>query len=414
MDNNKIITMQDLLEFIKTLGKEPGEYTDDEIYKIGLKHKKLLKGKSWTTLAKVLGVEKTGEQLRTWVLNKQKKDGVLPRNTKIINDKNIRDCSIDEISDNIEKQLGELYKERTKTRDVLNAYRRTLRDEARIESFKDTIVTTIKELDDLPYVITCERKNSNQEGILLFSDLHIGVNCDNFYNTYNTQIAQERVSRLVNDTIKYCKQNNVSTLNVLNLGDLIHGIIHTSARVEQDTDVIGQVMVAAEILARALNDLQQAAPKVIYRSVSDNHSRVIANKNDHIEKENLNRLIDWYLETRLVGTNVEFINDNLDIGLGKFTLKNGKNVVFAHGHQDNVNTALQGYIGATREFIDYILLAHYHSEKVKAFQGCKVIVNGSIVGTEQYALSKRLFNQPSQILLITDGDNLLNISVNLK
>ena len=53
------------------------------------------------------------------------------------------------------------------------------------------------------------------------------------------------------------------------------------------------------------------------------------------------------------------------------------------------------------------------SEKTKTFNGLKVIVNGSIVGTEQYALSKRLFSEPSQTLLIFNGNNLINVSINL-
>ena len=61
-----------------------------------------------------------------------------------------------------------------------------------------------------------------------------------------------------------------------------------------------------------------------------------------------------------------------------------------------------------------MLLGHYHSEKAKSFQGAKVFVNGSIVGTEQYALSKRLFSNPSQTLLIFKENSLNNISIDLK
>ena len=54
------------------------------------------------------------------------------------------------------------------------------------------------------------------------------------------------------------------------------------------------------------------------------------------------------------------------------------------------------------------------SGKEKAFNGFKIFVNGSIVGTEQYALSKRLFSIPEQKLLIFDEcENTLDININL-
>jgi hypothetical protein len=197
------------------------------------------------------------------------------------------------------------------------------------------------------------------------------------------------------------------------MGDMIHGIIHTNARIEVGLVVTEQIMKAAELIAQALNRLQESAPEVIYRSVVDNHSRAMANKEEHIEKENFNKIIDWFVEERLKHTKIKFIHDNLDDGLGTFTLINGKTVVFAHGHQDSINNVFQNFIGATNKFVDFALLSHYHNEKVKAYQGLRVFVNGSIVGTEQYALSKRYFNKPSQKLLVFEGNDIIDISIEL-
>ena len=76
---------------------------------------------------------------------------------------------------------------------------------------------------------------------------------------------------------------------------------------------------------------------------------------------------------------------------------------------------MQNFIGLTQEWIDYIFLAHYHNSAVKEFQGCKVFINGSIVGTEQYAFGKRLFSKPSQKLIIfsKDTNNIQDIDINL-
>ena len=133
----------------------------------------------------------------------------------------------------------------------------------------------------------------------MFSDLHLGVDCNNFYNKYNPEIAVKRVSRLVDRTIKYCKANDISRLTVINMGDMIHGIIHTNARIEAGLSVTEQIIKASEIISQALNRLQESASEVIYRSVVDNHARAMANKHEHIEKENFNKIIDWFVEERL-------------------------------------------------------------------------------------------------------------------
>ena len=200
----------------------------------------------------------------------------------------------------------------------------------------------------------------------------------------------------------------------MNLGDLIHGIIHTSSRIEQEMDVVEQVMYAAEILSQFLNELTRLGIEITYRSVSDNHSRVIADKNQHIEKEQFSRLIDWYVAERLKNTSVQMIESSIDFGVGKFKVFD-KTIMFAHGHQGNKNSSFQEFIGLTREWVDYICLAHYHSPAIKDYQGCKIIINGSIVGSEQYAFSRHLFTKPSQKLLIfqENNSNMIDIDIGL-
>ena len=410
------MTKREFEDYIRSFKKKPGEYTDDEVFSIGVAHKTLLHiEKNWNELAEKLGTERSGEALRNWIKYRQMENNTLPKNTKILSDRTIEDITLNDVSDTLEEKTRALYIQQTKTKDTINSYRRTIREEARVELFKEGIIEAIKQLDKLPSIEIPKTKKSSEvkEAILMLSDLHMGVDCNNFYNTYNPAIAVKRVSHLVDRTIKNCLLNNVSKLTVINMGDMIHGIIHTNARIEVGLVVTEQIMKAAELIAQALNRLQESAPEVIYRSVVDNHSRAMANKEEHIEKENFNKIIDWFVEERLKHTKIKFIHDNLDDGLGTFTLINGKTVVFAHGHQDSINNVFQNFIGATNKFVDYALLSHYHNEKVKTYQGLRVFINGSIVGTEQYALSKRYFNKPSQKLLVFEGNDIIDISIEL-
>ena len=386
------------------------DLNNDTLYKIGVKHKSIPRSeRNWEELCDYLNLDKSGEQYRCWVNKRQVKDGsLMPRilmSNPLIGD-----------TPEITAQLEALHKERIKARDAVNSQKTLLRDEARLEQFKDDIQEAVSNLKDLPKVKFTGKVDEKRktEAVLLLSDLHLGVDCDNFYNKYNSDIAAERLAHLVAHVINYCKANNVETLNIVNLGDMIHGLIHTNARIDQQMDVISQVINASEIISEVVNELIKAAPNIVYRSCSDNHSRTVANKSENIERENFGRIIDWYLEERLKNTDVKFVNDNLDYGLGRFVLGNGKVCCFSHGHEDVLNNVFQNYVGATKSFVDYIFLGHFHTAKMKTFQNAKVFVNGSIVGTEEYALSKRFFSDPEQLLLVFDNNNVITYNINLK
>ena len=389
-----------LYEYIDSFNKTPGTYTRDELYDFGVRHKNLPKGKrSWSELAKYVGYKGNPDSYRKFVLNRQMQE-------KEIN-------QVTASSNNIEYE--DLYKQKTQIRDIYNNYRLSLRNQARVDSFIDNLFEAIRAIK--PYPATTIRKSSDidsAEAVLLVSDLHIGVKCDNFYNTYNKDVALKRLEKLALDVLRYCEINNVKDLHVLNLGDLIQGIIHINARITQELDLIDQITTAAELMSKFLTILDDSDINIYYRSCTDNHSRALADKNVGIEAENFNKLIDSFIKIRLEKSKIKFMNDNIDESLGKFTLANGKKIMFAHGHLENINKCIDAFIGATKEFIDYVCLSHFHCGKEKSYNGSKLIINGSIVGTEQYALSRRLFGPAEQKLLIFDNDNFLDLTINLQ
>lgn len=400
------MTKQDLISFIEKLNKFPGEYSIDDAVGIGVEMKKLpRKQRDWRWLINYLGL--TGISPGALQKRVERKLNKLTYCYQGYDDK-------DEA-----KEYRDTYSSKYKEREWVNAYRRAIREEVRIDDFKEEIQLAVSKVNKLPTItprpISFDPNEFKQEAVLLLSDLHIGVDCDNYYNKYNLEVAEERVNKLVDETIYYCSLNRVQRLNVLNLGDMIHGIIHTNARIEQQMDVATQVMYAAEILSQFLNALTELGIEITYRSVFDNHSRIIADKTQHIEKEQFSRLIDWYVAERLKDKPIVFINDNIDGGIGKFRIFN-KTLMFAHGHQDGRTNSVQNFVGLTREWIDYICLAHYHNPAQKDYQGCKVFINGSIVGTEQYAFGRRLFTKPSQKLLVfqENSSNIVDIDINLQ
>lgn len=397
----RMMTSEKFTNLVKTRLKEKNNNLDEtDIVDIGIAHRELPKAeRSWSKVANMINWTGSGESLRCFVLRRLKEKDMILSN--------------EETDENIAKKKALLYRERQQVRDEWSTYHRMMREDARIETLKETIKDSAKRLEPFRKSSYKGPKTYDVEAIAMISDLHIGVEFEDFCNKYNLDIAKARVSKLVDDIKRYCSLHKVRRLNVVNLGDLISGLIHTTIRLEQEFDVIDQVMNASEILAGILYELQDVAPEVIYRSCTDNHSRAVANKNEAVEKENFYRLIDWYVEERLKNTSIKFVNDNLSKEIGKFELLNGKKVMFAHGHNDNTNKVFQSFIGATEEYIHYALLGHYHCEKVKNYQNMRVFINGSIVGTDDYAATKRLYTKPSQMLLVFDRDNVIHYSINL-
>ena len=393
-----MITLKEFQDYIDSFNKEKGQYTINELLSIGVKFKELpLKQRNWESLHQLLGVyNMSAEAYRKRV------------------ERYIR-CNPDKIEPKVEGDIFRNdYLEKQKVRDWYNAYRRDIRQESRVENLIDEIKNAANKFE--PLKIDIKPNNyvykDDVEAIALLSDWHIGQYSNNFYNKYDQDIAVERVNKLTENLIHYCKLNKVKTLHVLNLGDLIEGLINTNARIEQQMDVAEQLMFAGELLANCLLHLSNNLNHVTYRSVTDNHSRLIPDKRQHIEKENLYRIIDWFIKERLKNSSVEFIEDNIDIGFGLFELKNGMKIAFMHGHEDQKCKILQNVVGATREWIDVVCCGHYHNSAEHTYQGMKLYVNGSLCGTGPYALKNRLFARPNQKLLIFD-DNITDIDINL-
>lgn len=394
------MTREKIVEMIKSKqAKAP--LSRDDLFEIGVAHRQLPRAeRSWSWLLNLTGGFSSSEGYRNFVIKRLKQKGEL-----------LSPC---ETENDFTRQKQELYKERQLVRDERTALNALLRDEARIDRFKEELFAEARKLNDLP-TIKCNVKSEKckSEAVALLSDFHLGVYINEMCNTYNVEIASKRLDKWANDVIKYCKANNVKRLNIVNLGDMISGEIHPSIRIMQEIDVAEQVMKAGELLARALNKLQSCAPEIYYRSVSDNHSRFIPDLHQSIERENFFRLIDWWLEVRLEKSKIKMPKDNINFRTGKFRLMNGKLCMFEHGHKLKPNQTFQDLIGMVEEYVHYVFLGHYHSEKMKTFQNMRVYINGSICGTDPYADSIHKYTKPKQTLLIFDGDNVLNFSIDL-
>ena len=405
---------EDFLKHVEEV-KDEASFDDEEgidiLCSVCAEHKALpISLRNWNELAGALGLGVDGEYLRCWYKAHLRQDGTLPRNPRIAlpsDQSKSPDSGTQRTIADMEEEKQSLYVERQQTRDVWNAYRRTMRETARVEELKQLISEAAGKAPRLPdYKYDGPTREGGSEAILMISDLHIGDHIKNEYNIYDASIAAKRMACIVEKTVERCRRDNVEILDVVNLGDLIEGILHTSARLEQEMPVTEQIMIASDLLAQSLNGLLKAAPKVIYRSCVDNHSRAMADYHQNIESENFSKIIDFYIKAKLDGKGIVFANDNFDDDIGRFSLQNGKKVIFVHGHRDHPGNIFSNMVGMTHEYVDYCLMGHYHSPAYREDNGCAIITNGSVCGTNKYAMSKRYFGHASQNLLVFSGEDM--------
>ena len=248
--------------------------------------------------------------------------------------------------------------------------------------------------------------NSNPKiGLLCISDWHYGIEIENFYNKYNTDIAKERISKLQQEVINIVKKENLTRVIILNLGDLIGGRIHLQLRINSRIDVITQTMEVAEILAEFIQGISTVVD-VNYYSTLDNHSRLEPNLKDSIDLESLVRIIDWYLEERLSGNqNVIISRNTFSDDIITFKIFD-YHIAGVHGHKDKPNKIIDSLSMYTHNHQDLICSAHYHHFSSEEKNETLWISNSSLMGTDDYASNLRLNAKPAQILIVASADNV--------
>jgi len=316
--------------------------------------------------------------------------------------------------DELEKKQDELYKQQVRTRDKLREYRGAIRQESRIENIIEVIKQCAEDMDAFIIPQREIRLVGENKAILKISDWHIGKTVNNYFNTYNIEVAKARVNKLIEETVKYCIAMNVGTLYIANLGDHIEGVLRATSRVESEEDVVQQIMIASEIITNMILDFKSYGLDIKYISTLDNHSRANMNYKEHIEIESFARLIDFYIKARL-GNSIEYISNKIDDNIGYVQI-DGKNHFFAHGHlkAHSPHVIVQNLAIPLGMKVDYIHIGHWHKSDNKEYHFAKVYTNGSLCGVDDYAFNNGWFSKPSQRLLVIENDNEVDFNINLQ
>lgn len=295
--------------------------------------------------------------------------------------------------------------ERVRLQDVRNYINRKMRELTRYQHLEDLAKECANMISEKPLLSTPPlKRRSENEGILMLSDLHIGLEIKNNWNKYNLEEMKKRLLEMLDKTVYYSNLHNVEKLNIVIIGDVISGIIHTTTRIENRESIVEQVIFASEVLSEFIVKLSNEFNINVYFATG-NHGRIIANKKDSLENENFEHFIRYMMIHRCrTVTNINFIKNESDDDLIEFNCYDYK-FIATHGDKfGNKNSIVNKLTQMVGYVPNYVLLGHYHHNFVNTIGKCEVIVNSSFSGTDSYAIKLGLISRPSQNLLIINKD----------
>lgn len=315
-------------------------------------------------------------------------------------------CSQDEI-DRLEQLKTEVYKEKIKYQDARREYRKELTSEARFENLIDVLKQEIANLDDLPlyhYGERIEKTKQPKDAILALSDWHIGAIIDTQWNCYSIDIAKERMEQLLKKVKRYLLNYNITNLVVEVNGDMVHGLINVSNRVQSEEDVVSQIIIVSDMLSYFINELKPYVKNLKVVTTLGNHGRLIPNKKESINKENMEMLIPEFLKLKL-DKDINILTSN---GLDFIKYNIGNRIIcLSHGQYDKVNEVIEDFSKIYKCVPNEIHLGHTHSYKDINDSNIYITVNGSLMGSDEYAVNLRKITKPSQNLIVYDEDRCI-------
>ena len=349
---------------------------------------------SWEEIVDYLGMNYHPDNLRKGAY-------FLKKYHDYLQDEKMNNMSSDEI-EKINEKLLEMKKEKVKLSDLNSMVNKKIREQSRYEDMLECARDIAKDFNQSKPLLSNPPiiKSGDKEGLLLISDWHLGLECKNHWNEFNTEIAKERLSFLKQRVIDICLHNDVNKINVCCCGDLISGIIHNNLRLENRENVVQQSILVVEMISELLTALSTLF-KVDFYYVVGNHERISANKNDSLDKENFGYFILEMIKYRcsnLMGLTIH--NNAVDDEIITFDIFNDK-IVVTHGNNfGNLNTYIPKLTSMLGYVPDYVCVGHFHQHVEKTYGKTELIVNPSFSGTDSFAKNYGLVGKVGQKLMI--------------
>lgn len=302
----------------------------------------------------------------------------------------------------IEKQ--ELQKEKQKLSDERVELNRQIRQEARKESYVDMVKRIIcEDVEPMNVPIHYTLFNTETDLLVHLSDIHTGIEINNWKNTFNEDVLEQRIKKYTSDILDI-RGLHQSQDCYLVIGEILSGLIHSNLRLQNNMDLMEQFKYISELISAMLIRLANNFNHIYVYTTAGNHSRLVAKKEDSLDGENFDVLLPFYLKARLQNIeNVSICDNTIEPEIAMFNIR-GNHVFSSHGHKDKPANVVQNFTMMFGIKPDIVLLGHRHTNGLTTVFDTKVIESGCVSGSDAYAVSIRKTNKPEQTVSVV-GDN---------
>lgn len=355
---------------------------------------------SWSEINHIMGLDYSPDHTRKVSYGVMMYHNMLKNNTVLNSD----------ISEDVNEKIIELKKERVRLNDLRAEINRQTRNQARYENLLELIADSINKLNkNNPFydkVITnYDLGNNKKEMIISLADIHYGLNVNDNWNVYNSDIAIERMDKIVNQAMNIGNLHNCKIVHLLVCGDMLNNNIHLTSRLSNRENVTSQIVGVSELLSNTIARLSNKFNYVIVHLTSGNHDRIIPKKEDNDYDDNFANIIKEFIKIRVKNLSNVILDENIfGHDIVKFNVC-GKVIIGTHGDKIPNNQAITR-LSTMFGKVDYVIQGHYHHNSISSVGDSKVITVGSFSGTDRYAREKGLICRPTQkILILEDNSN---------
>ena len=297
----------------------------------------------------------------------------------------------------------EVRKERQKLSDERTDYQRSLREQARRESFLEVIERGLAaQIEPLDYKETPVISN-DEDMIVCLSDLHAGIEVQNWWNTYNVDVLRGRLCKYIDEVKAIQAVHKCQRCELVLGGDNISGLIHPNLRLQNNENVIEQIKTVITFIGDFVTALQSEFAEIRVHSVSGNHSRLSPNKAEHLNGEEIDAMVPFCLKMMFANNPSVTIHEDgyVDNSINTFVTRGGKLFYLVHGDKDTPSNAVRNLTLMTGKKPDAVLMAHRHHNAFDTQYGVKVVQMGCVVGTDDHCVDLRISGEPEQCVIIT-------------
>lgn len=233
-------------------------------------------------------------------------------------------------------------------------------------------------------------KTTGFHGVIQLSDIHYGELVDLDTNSYNMNMADNRINKMFSYSTRRFMTSGVKDVHVLFTGDLSNlSMIHDDKKSSEEVSRAKAMTRLYQTLASQIEGLLNNGLNVYIGGVVGNESR-LSDKFSNLDEQacdNYDYILFQWLKARF-GSSIRYHNECDK--LHDVITVNGRNILLTHGDKVNPKDPRASIAKLKQMYsdVDYVLFGHIHSTMITD----EFARSSSVVGANSYSQNKLLIS----------------------